>query len=89
MGLETDSFDIAIPAGYSVDDPPEPADADYGFASHHAKTVVEGGTIHYRRTYEVKQESVPVDQADKVKTFYQIAAGDERNMVVLKPARVH
>ena len=89
VGLETDSFDIAIPAGYSVDDLPEPADADYGFASYHAKTVVDGGTIHYRRSYEVKQASVPVDQAERVKSFYQIVAGDERNMVVLKPAQVH
>lgn len=89
LWLETDSFDITIPAGYSVDDLPEPADADYSFASYHAKTVVEGGTIHYRRCHEVKQVSVPVDQADKVKTFYQIVAGDERNMVVLKPAQLH
>jgi hypothetical protein len=89
IGLETDSFDITIPPGYSVDDLPEPADADFSFASYHAKTVVEGGTIHYRRSYEVKQVSVPVDQADKVKTFYQIVAGDERNMVVLKPVQQH
>ena len=67
MGLETDSFDITIPEGYTVDDLPEAADADYGFASYHAKTVVEGSTIHYRRSYEIKQVSVPVDQADKVK----------------------
>ena len=72
-----------------MDDLPEPADADYGFASYHAKTVVDGGTIHYRRSYEVKQASVPVDQAEKVKSFYQMVAGDERNMVVLKPAQVH
>jgi hypothetical protein len=89
IGLETDSFDITIPPGYSVDDLPEPADADFSFASYHAKTVVESGTIHYRRSYEVKQVSVPVDQADKVKTFYQIVAGDERNMVVLKPMQQH
>jgi hypothetical protein len=89
VGLDTDSFDIAIPEGYSVDDLPEAADADYSFASYHAKTVVEGSTIHYRRSYEVKQVSVPVDQADKVKRFYQIVAGDERNMLVLKPAQQH
>ncbi len=86
VGLETDSFDIAIPAGYAVDDLPEPADADYSFASYHARTVVEGSTIHYRRTYEIKQASVPVDDAAKVKHFYQVVAGDERNMLVLKPA---
>ena len=86
VGLETDSFDIAIPAGYAVDELPDPADADYGFASYHSKTVVEGGTIHYRRSYEIKRVTVPVEEADKVKHFYQVVAGDERNMVVLKPA---
>ncbi len=84
VGLETDSFDIAIPAGYTVDDLPEAADADYSFASYHAETVVEGSTVHYRRTYEIKQASVPVDQAGKVKHFYQVVANDERNMLVLK-----
>jgi uncharacterized protein DUF3857/transglutaminase superfamily protein len=86
VGLETDNFDIAIPAGYTVDDLPEAADADYSFGSYHAKTVVEGSTIHYRRTYEIKQASVPVDEAAKVKKFYQVVANDERNMLVLKPA---
>lgn len=86
VGLETDNFDIAIPAGYTVDDLPEAADADYSFASYHAKTVVEGNTVHYRRTYEIKQASVPVEEAAKVKRFYQVVAGDERNMLVLKPA---
>jgi hypothetical protein len=28
-----------------------------------------------------------VDQAEKVKNFYAIIAGDERSMVVLKPAQ--
>jgi hypothetical protein len=86
VGLETDSFDIAIPSGYSVDELPDAADADYSFASYHSKTVVEGGTIHYRRSYEIKRVTVPVDEADKVKRFYQVVASDERNMVVLKPA---
>jgi len=85
--LDTDSFDIAIPAGYAIDDLPTPADIDYSFGSYHSSTVVDGGTIHYRRRYEIKQLTVPVDQASSVKNFYQIIAGDERNMVVLKPAQ--
>ncbi len=85
--LDTDSFDIAIPPGYSIDDLPAPADIDYSFGSYHSSTVVDGGTIHYHRSYEIKQLTVPVDQANNVKNFYQIIAGDERSMVVLKPAK--
>ena len=43
-------------------------------------------TIDYPRSYEIKQASVPVDEAAKVKSFYQVIANDERNMLVLKPA---
>jgi hypothetical protein len=65
---------------------PGPANADYSFASYHSTTELQGATIHYRRTYEIKQVSVPVDQAEQVKSFYQVIAGDERSMVVLKLA---
>jgi len=83
---DTDSFDITIPAGYVVDDVPPAVDADYGFASYHAKTEVKGNLIHYTRTFEVKELSVPVAKADDLKKFYRIIAGDERNTVVLKTA---
>jgi hypothetical protein len=81
---DTDTFEIAIPAGYVVDDIPPAVDVDYSFASYHAKTEVKGNLIHYSRTLEVKQLSVPVSRADDLKKFYRIIAGDERNTVVLK-----
>jgi hypothetical protein len=83
---DTDTFEITIPPGYVVDDIPPPVDADYGFASYHSKTVVTGNVVDYTRTYEVKELSVPVDQADQLKKFYRIIATDERNTVVLKPS---
>jgi hypothetical protein len=81
---DTDTFDISIPAGYVVDDLPPAVDADYGFASYHSKTEVKGNLIHYSRTFEVKELSVPVAKVDDLKKFYRIIAGDERNTVVLK-----
>ncbi|HYM78154.1 MAG TPA: DUF3857 and transglutaminase domain-containing protein [Candidatus Dormibacteraeota bacterium] len=84
---DTDTFDIAIPAGYVVDDVPPAVDADYGFASYHSKTEVKGNLIHYSRTFEVKELSVPVAKVDELKKFYRIIAGDERNTVVLKAAQ--
>lgn len=81
---DTDAFEITMPAGYEVDDLPPPVDADYGFASYHSKTEVKGNVIDYTRTFEVKELSVPVAQADDLRKFYRIIAGDERNTVVLK-----
>jgi hypothetical protein len=83
---DTDTFEITIPAGYVVDDLPPAVDADYGFASYHSKTVVNGNVVDYTRTFEVKELSVPVDKAEQLKKFYRIIATDERNTVVLKPA---
>ena len=82
---DTDAFEITIPAGYVVDDLPPPVDADFGFASYHAKTVVTGNVVDYTRTFEVKELSVPVSKAEDLRKFYRIIAGDERNTVVLKP----
>lgn len=81
---DTDTFEIAIPTGYVVDDLPPAVDADYSFASYHSKTVVNENVIHYSRTLEYKELSVPVARADELKKFYRIIAGDERSTVVLK-----
>jgi len=81
---DTDTFEIAIPAGYEVDDMPPAVDADYSFASYHAKTEVSGGVIRYTRTFEVKELSVPVNRTDELKRFDRAINDDERNTVVLK-----
>src|SRR5262249_27122704 len=83
---DTDSFDITLPPGYSVEDLPEPVDADYSFASYHSKSKAEGNVVHYTRTLEIKELSVPVTKADDLKAFYRIIATDERNTAVLKMA---
>jgi hypothetical protein len=81
---DTDSFDITLPPGYVVDDLPPAVDADYHFASYHAKTEVVGNVLQYHRTFEVKELSVPVSEAEQLRKFYRIIASDERNNAVLK-----
>ena len=83
---DTDTFEITVPVGYTVDNLPPPVDADYSFASYHARTVVNDNVVGYTRTFEVKELSVPVNEADDLRKFYRIIAGDERSTVVLKPA---
>jgi hypothetical protein len=82
----TDVFEIALPAGYEVDDLPPPVNADYSFASYHSKTEVNGNTLKYTRTFEVKELSVPLSKVEDLKKLYRVIAGDERNTAVLKPA---
>ena len=82
---DTDSFEITIPPGYEVDDLPPAVDSDYSFASYHSRTEAKGNVIHYTRTFEVKELSVPVERVEELKKFYRIVAGDERNNAVLKP----
>lgn len=81
---DVDTFEIAIPKGYEVDDTPPPVDADFSFASYHSKTEVSGGVIRYTRTFEIKELSLPVDRADELRRFDRAITGDERNTVVLK-----
>jgi len=83
---DTDSFEITIPPGYEVDDLPPPVDSEYSFASYHSRTEAKGDVIHYTRTFEVKELSVPLERMEELKKFYRIVASDERNTAVLKPA---
>jgi hypothetical protein len=81
---DTDVFEIELPAGYQVDDLPPPVDLDDGFASYRSKTEIAGRTLRYTRTFEIKNLSVPVSEAEKLRDFYRVIANDERNSAVLK-----
>ena len=81
---DSDNFDITLPSDYEVVDIPAPVDVDFGFADYHSKTEVTGSTLHYARTFEVKDVSIPVSKAEELKKFYRIIATDEHSTVVLK-----
>ncbi len=83
---DTDIFEITMPVGYEVDDLPPAVSEDFSFASYHSKTEVNGNTLKYSRTFEVKELSVPLSKIDDLKKLYRIIASDERNTAVLKPA---
>src|SRR5882762_9323219 len=74
---DIDVYEITLPAGYEVDDLPPPADADYSFASYHSKTELQGNVLRYKRTYEIKELSVPTSKLDDLKKFYRTIATDE------------
>jgi hypothetical protein len=82
---DMDVFEITIPAGYEVDDLPQPVSAEFGFASYSSKAEINGNVLRYSRTFEVKEPSVPLAKIDDLKKLYRIIANDERGTAVLKP----
>jgi hypothetical protein len=80
----TDSFDIQLPEGYTVDELPEPVKADVGFASYESSTKLDGHTIHYTRTFTLRQVSLPADKYAELQRFVGLIAADEDSRVVLK-----
>ena len=81
---DTDTFDILLPAGYVIDELPAPVDVDDGFAAYHSKTVFNGGALHYTRSFEIKELSVPASKSEQLKQLYRTIEDDERNSAVLK-----
>ncbi len=81
---DTDIFEIALPAGYQVEELPPPIDEEHPFASYHSRTVADGRTLRYSRTIEWKRLSVPRAQAEELKTFYRVIFNDEGKPAVLE-----
>ncbi|MBI3670775.1 MAG: DUF3857 domain-containing protein [Acidobacteria bacterium] len=82
--METDTFEIALPPGYEVDELPPPVDVNYGFAAYRSKIEVSGGVLKYSRTYEVKDVFVSTAQLGELKKFYRQVMADEFTSAVLR-----
>lgn len=83
---QDDVFDITLPAGYVVDELPKPVNAECPYGMYKSKVEVEGNTLHYTRTYEIKDVYVPTQKLDEVKSFLNQIAADERSSAVLRRA---
>jgi hypothetical protein len=83
-GRWRDSFDIAIPTGYVVDETPDPVDLDLDFASYHSKVSANGNLLHYEREYVVRQVEIPPAKAANFRRFESVILSDEKNAAVLK-----
>jgi hypothetical protein len=79
-----DDYTIELPAGYTVDDLPEPVKLDLQFASYRSESHTKGNVVEYTRTYTVRQPIVgPERYADLQKLAMTIGA-DEESRAVLK-----
>jgi hypothetical protein len=79
-----DDFTIELPAGYAVDEIPEPVKVDVGFATYESSSEMKGNTLHYKRTYTVKQVELPADRYGDVEMLESAIDLDEQNHAVFK-----
>jgi hypothetical protein len=83
-GRWRDSFDIALPPGYTVDELPDPVNLDLDFASYHSKTTLQANVLHYQREYVVRQVEIPASRADDFRKLEGAIVEDEQSAAVLK-----
>jgi hypothetical protein len=79
-----DDFTIEIPAGYMVDELPDPVKLDVGFASYESSSQLTGSSLHYMRTYTVRQVSLPAERYADVQRLAAAIDTDEQNHAVFK-----
>jgi transglutaminase-like putative cysteine protease len=85
VGSWHDSFDVKIPAGYAIDDLPDPVNVDVGFATYHSEVKAQGDTLHYTRQYTLKKVTLdPGDYAALHKLEGQITSDENSNAVLKK-----
>ena len=83
-GRWRDSFDIAIPPGYVVDETPDPVNIDLDFASYHSSVSAKGNLLHYEREYVVRQVEIPPAKAASFRQLENAILSDEKGAAVLK-----
>lgn len=84
LGDWRDNFDVRIPAGYAIDEVPDPVNMDVGFASYRSEVKVDGDTLHYSREYVLKKLGLDADQYAALKKFEAEVNTDENRSAVLK-----
>jgi hypothetical protein len=83
-GRWRDSFDIALPPGYAVDETPDPVNLDVDFASYHSTVSVKGNLLHYEREDVVRQVEIPPEKAASFRLLESAIIADEKSAAVLK-----
>ena len=81
---ETDEYSIELPDGYSVDEVPDPVKLDVGFATYQSDVQVKGNTLQYKRTYTLREITLPADRYADVQKLAGAIAADEGSSAVLK-----
>jgi transglutaminase-like putative cysteine protease len=79
-----DTFNVKLPAGYTVDDLPDPVNLDMGFASYHSDVKADGDVLRYSREYVVKKLELDAADYSQLRNLEGKIYADENRNAVLK-----
>jgi len=79
-----DDYSIQMPEGYVADEMPDSVSVDMDFASYKSSTKMDGNTLHYSRTYTVRELTLPAERYGDVQKLASAIANDEQSSAVFK-----
>jgi hypothetical protein len=82
--VNTDQLEIFIPPGFEIEYLPAAVRLDESFGSFESTYKLEGEKILHRRVFVRTKLSIPVDDYDRLKDFYDQAVAADNQRIVLK-----
>jgi hypothetical protein len=79
----TEQARVKLPAGWAVDELPDPVKLETSFGSYQTTYEVKEGVLVFSRTMSVRTGTIPADQYESVRQFYERIRTAEQAPVVL------
>jgi hypothetical protein len=79
----TETVRVKLPAGFDVDEMPDPVKLEASFGSYISTYEVKDGQLFFTRSLIQKAATIPADQYATVRTFYERIRAAEASPVVL------
>jgi hypothetical protein len=79
----TETINVNLPAGFDVDELPDPVKLDAPFGNYSASYEVRDGRLHFTRTFTQRAAVVPAEQYAQVRGFFERIRAAEQSPVVL------
>jgi Domain of Unknown Function with PDB structure (DUF3858) len=78
-----DTVTVKLPAGFEVDELPDPVKLETPFGSYTTACVAKDGNLQFTRKLTVQGATIPVADYSKVRSFYEQIRKAEQTPVVL------
>ncbi len=79
----TETVRVKLPAGFEVDELPDAVKLEAAFGSYQTTYEVKGDQLIYTRTLTQHAATIPADQYQSVRSFFERIRGSEQSPVVL------
>ena len=79
----TETVKVKLPAGFAVDELPDPLKLEASFGSYKTTYEVKGEELIYTRTLAQHAATIPADQYQSVRSFFERIRASEQSPVVL------